>query len=169
MNRDFFIMADFNKAIAKTLAKEGGSRFTNDLNDNGGATKYGVSQSSYPKLDIYNLTENQAREIYKRDYWNRIRGDDITSQAIAENIFDTCVNMGVRTGSRIAQLCLDIEPADGIIGNQSLSVINSADDTLFISNFTVAKIARYAHICNKNKSQKKFLLGWINRTLGGCV
>ncbi len=162
-------MADFNKAIGKTLAHEGGAKSTDDPTDRGGATKFGISQRAYPNVDIRNLTEQQAREIYKRDYWDRIRGDEITSQAIAENIFDTAVNMGVRTASRLAQVALDIEPADGIIGSQSLKVINAADEPLFIANYTIAKIARYASICNRNKKQKKYLLGWINRALGGVA
>ncbi len=160
-------MADFNKAIGKTLAHEGGAKFTDDPIDRGGATKYGISQRAYPNVDIRNLTEQQARDIYKRDYWDRVHADKITSQAIAENIFDTAVNMGVRTASRLAQVALDIEPADGIIGSQSLKIINTADESLFIANYTVAKIARYTYICNRNKSQKKYLLGWINRALGG--
>jgi lysozyme family protein len=96
-------MADFNKAIVTTLAREGGSKFTDDPNDRGGATKYGISQRSYPNIDIRNLSEQDARTIYKRDYWDRLRGDEITSQVIAEQLFDTCVNMGVKTGSRLAQ------------------------------------------------------------------
>jgi len=162
-------MADFNKAIGKTLAHEGGAKFTDDPTDRGGATKYGISQRAYPDVDIRNLTEQQAQDIYKRDYWDRIRADEITSQAIAENIFDTAVNMGVRTASRLAQVALDIEPADGIIGSQSLKTINAADESLFIASYTIAKIARYAYICNRNKSQKKYLLGWINRALGGVA
>lgn len=162
-------MADFNKAIGKTLAREGGSRFTDDPSDRGGATKYGISQRSYPNLDIRNLTEQQAREIYKRDFWDRIRGDEVSSQPVAENIFDTCVNMGVRTGSRLAQLAVDIQPADGVIGSKSIEALNIMDEGLFISNFTIAKIARYAHICNQDKTQQKFLLGWLNRALGGNV
>ena len=162
-------MADFSLAIDKTLAHEGGAKFTDDPSDSGGATKYGISQAAYPDLDIRNLTEQQAREIYKRDYWDRVRADEITSQAVAENIFDTSVNMGVRTGSRLAQVAVEIEPADGIIGSQSLKVINNCDEEFFISNYTIAKIARYAYICNKNKSQKRFLLGWINRALGAVA
>jgi lysozyme family protein len=164
-----FVMANFGEAIVKTLAKEGGSRFTNVSSDKGGATKYGISQAAYPTLDIPNLTEQQARDIYKRDYWDRVRGDDIKSDLIAENIFDTAVNMGVRTASRLVQITLSIDPADGIIGSASLAVINQQDEKIFIANFTLAKIARYAHICNKDSTQNKFLLGWINRALGGAV
>ena len=162
-------MADFNKSIVVTLAREGGSKFTDDPNDRGGATKYGISQRAYPDVDIRNLTEQQAREIYKRDYWDHIRGDDIQSQVIAEHIFDTCVNMGVKTGSRMAQSVLGIQPADGVIGSASLAAINQADPTLFVAGFTLAKIARYAYICNRDKSQSKYLLGWVNRSLGGVA
>ncbi len=88
-------MADFNAAIVKTLAREGGAKYTDDPDDPGGATKYGISQRAYPDLNIRNITEAEVRDIYKRDYWDRIRGDEIKSQIVAENIFDTAVNMGV--------------------------------------------------------------------------
>lgn len=162
-------MANYNDAIVKTLAREGGSRFTDIANDRGGATKYGISQAAYPTIDIPNLTEQQARDIYKRDYWDRIRGDDIHAQLIAENIFDTAVNMGTRTASRLVQITLSIVPADGVIGSESLAVINQQDEKIFIAHFTLAKIARYAKICMNDKTQSKFLLGWINRALGGEV
>lgn len=162
-------MASFEQAIVKTLAHEGGAKFTDDPNDGGGATKYGISKRAYPHLDIRNLSEFQAREIYKRDYWDRVRGDDITSQLIAENVFDTCVNMGVRTGSRLAQIALGIVPADGIIGSESLARINSTDEKAFLAAYTIAKVARYTHICNRDRTQQRFLLGWINRALGGAA
>jgi len=158
-------MADFNTAIIKTLVHEGGDTFTNDTTDRGGATKYGISEKAYPDLDIRNLTEDQAKAIYKQDYWDRVRGDDIQSQMIAETIFDVCVNMGVAGGSKLAQKTLKIEPADGIIGPQSLAVINAADEDLFVAKFALAKIQRYTEICRADESQKKYLLGWLNRTL----
>lgn len=162
-------MADFTQAITKTLVHEGGDTFTDDQTDHGGATRYGISQNAYPDLDIQNLTEDQAKDIYRRDYWMRMRGDDIDSQAVAENIFDACVNMGVHGGSKLAQLSLGIEPADGIIGSQSLGVINGADEELFLAKFALAKMQRYADICAADSSQKKYLLGWLNRTLANTA
>ena len=158
-------MANFNQAINKTLAHEGGDTFTNDTLDHGGETKYGVSQKAYPDLDIRNLSEEQAKDIYRRDYWNRVKGDEIQSQIVAETIFDVCVNMGVAGGSKLAQKTLAIEPADGIIGPQSLAAINAANEDLFIAKFALAKIQRYTEICQADSSQKKYLLGWLNRTL----
>ena len=162
-------MADFEEAIVKTLAHEGGAKFTSDPKDRGGDTKFGISQRAYPELDIKNLTEETAKAIYKKDYWDRTEADNIDSQLIAENIFDTAVNMGVRTASRMAQKILDINPADGIIGPQSLKIINSASVDLFISKYTLQKVSHYVKICQKNKSQKKYLLGWMNRALEDVV
>jgi lysozyme family protein len=162
-------MANFNDAIVKTLAREGGAKFTDVASDRGGATKYGISQAAYPTLDIRNLTEQQARDIYKRDYWDRIGGDAIQSQLVAEDIFDTAVNMGIRTASRIAQLCADVSPADGVIGGNSVDAINAINEHQFLAAYKLSKIARYTDICNRDRSQTKFLLGWINRTLGAAA
>jgi lysozyme family protein len=162
-------MASFDDAIDATIAKEGGAKITRDPTDRGGTTKYGISARAYPGLDIANLTEDDAKVIYKRDYWDRVRGDNIKSQVVAESIFDTCVNMGVRTGSRLAQTAAGITPADGIIGLASVNTLNVRDQDLFTSAYTIVKIARYAHICKRNPSQKKYLLGWINRALGGMA
>ena len=159
-------MARFDLAVVKTLIHEGGSLFVNDPTDRGGATKYGISQRAYPDLDIRNLTEQQARDIYRRDYWDRVRADDIVSQAVAASIFDTAVNMGARTASRLAQVSAGVEPVDGVIGSQSLRTINDANESLFLASYAIVKIARYARICTQDKSQKKYLLGWLNRVLG---
>jgi lysozyme family protein len=57
-------------------------------------TKYGISAKSYPTLDIRNLTLAQAKEIYKRDYWDRIRLD-VRPYGAAICLFDCAVNQGV--------------------------------------------------------------------------
>ena len=161
-------MADFSTAIEKTLKREGGDTYTEIAGDNGGATKFGISQAAYPKLVIRNLTQQGAEEIYKRDYWDRVRGDEIALQSVAENIFDTAVNMGVRTASKLTQLCLDMDPVTGNIGPETVTKINATDEHLFLCSFTISKIARYANICNQDRKQSKFLLGWINRALGAA-
>ncbi|MBL1278001.1 MAG: hypothetical protein COB30_018140 [Ectothiorhodospiraceae bacterium] len=162
-------MADFSLAITKTLQHEGGDTFTNDTLDHGGATKYGISQKAYPNIDIRSLTEQQATEIYRHDYWDKVKGNDIHSQIIAETIFDVSVNMGVNAGSKLAQQTLKINPADGIIGPQSLAVINVANEDLFIAKFALAKIKRYTEIVTADSSQKKYLLGWLNRALASTA
>ncbi len=156
-------MADFNKAIEKTLINEGG--YIDDPSDKGGETKFGISKRAYPDVDIKNLTINGAKTIYKRDYWDKIKADDINSQAVANDLFDTAVNMGARTASKILQGCANTHP-DGYIGANSLKAINATNEELLLLRFKLAKIARYAYITKKRPENKKYLLGWINRTLG---
>jgi len=156
-------MANFNEAIEKTLVNEGGYVF--DKDDAGGETKFGISKRSYPDVDIKNLTTDEAKAIYKKDYWNKLKADDIASQKVAFELFDTAVNMGVRTASKLIQGCSGAF-VDGIIGSQSLESINNIDEELLLLRFKLAKVSRYAYLAKKRPANRKYLLGWINRTLG---
>ena len=160
-------MAEFDVAIPKLLAKEGGAKYTEIDGDKGGATKYGISKAAYPDEDIARLTESRAKELYLRDYWDRCTLSYFESQEIAENIFETAVNMGPNTASQLAQFVAGVKP-DGRIGPVTRKAIESMGTQNFICQFKLAAIARYAHQCNKDRSQNKFLLGWINRVLGGA-
>jgi lysozyme family protein len=162
-------MADFDSAIVKTLAREGGAKITEDPKDKGGLTKYGISQRSYPLVNIRALTEEQARRIYKTDFWDKVRGDDVQSQPVAEALFDTAVNMGAVTAIRLAQYSVGIQPADGVLGPQSLAGLNAVPEHEFLANLTLGKIARYVNICLKDGSQQRFLLGWVRRALEGSA
>ena len=155
-------MANFEKAINKILKFEGG--YVNDKNDSGGETKFGISKKTYPNLDIKNLTIGQAKEIYKRDYWNKIKGDFIKSQKIAELLFDTAINMGIKTAIILAQKCLNVK-VDGILGKITLSVLNSIDEEKFIYCFKLQRIKRYLWIVKRNKKNRKFFFGWVNRVI----
>lgn len=155
-------MADFNLAVKHTLDKEGG--LSNDMFDLGGLTKFGISSKSYPNEDIENMTIDRAKFLYKRDYWDVIKGDQINSQKVAESIFDFAVNAGVKTSSRLAQKVIGSNP-DGIIGPNTLSLLNGYDWELFVCQFALLKIERYCEIVGGNPSQLKFLRGWTLRSL----
>lgn len=61
-------------------------------------TKYGISAASYPTLDIARLTLADAAEIYERNYWNPIGGDQLARRiggGMAFVIFDMAINSGV--------------------------------------------------------------------------
>ena len=79
----------FKQALTFTLKWEGGL-----TRDSGGLTKWGISQNAYPDLDIANLTPQEAMDIYKRDYWDRIGGDNLPMPYCVA-AFDTAVNCGV--------------------------------------------------------------------------
>ncbi|KKK79728.1 hypothetical protein LCGC14_2830570, partial [marine sediment metagenome] len=66
-------MANFEKSAEKLGIFEGG--YSNDKNDAGGETNHGISKRSYPELDIKNLTKDDAKKIFKRDFWNPLNLD----------------------------------------------------------------------------------------------
>jgi len=64
-------MTAFDKAFEILIGHEGG--YVNDVNDRGGETRYGISKRAYPHIDIANLTLAQAKEIYRTDYWDKVK------------------------------------------------------------------------------------------------
>lgn len=156
-------MANFDKAIEKVLINEGG--YVNDPADSGGETKFGISKRAYPSVDIKNLTADEAKAIYKKDYWDKIKGDDIADDVVAYEIFDTAVNMGVRTSTKLVQIVVGAVP-DGILGAKTLAAINETDVELLVVKFKLSKIARYTHLAKTNPKNRKFFFGWINRVMG---
>lgn len=153
-------------AIKKVISDvEGGSKITNDPKDKGGLTKYGISQKAYPNLDIRNLSEAQAIAIYKRDYWDKIRGDEIKSYKVAYTLFNQAVNRGVAPTIRNAQAVLGVAQ-DGKFGPLTLNALNGMSEEDFISRFLADALNDYRAIASNEGPEdpdKKFEKGWINR------
>lgn len=87
-----------DKGLDFVLKWEGG--YVNDPNDKGGETKYGISKRAYPNLDIKGLTLDEAKTIYRRDYWDVCKCDNLP-YPMDILVFDTSVNMGVSRASHI--------------------------------------------------------------------
>lgn len=100
------------------LKHEGG--YVNHPTDPGGETKYGISKRAYPDVDIAALTEEDAEEIYYRDYWSRIKGDDLPA-GVSCVVMDYAVNSGISRASKALQAACGIKNGDGIIGPHTLS------------------------------------------------
>ena len=71
---------------------------------------------------------------------------------------------GVATAVRLAQIVSGATP-DGKIGPKTMAALNTMDPDKFALAYALAKLARYRDIVTKDRTQQKFLLGWINRTL----
>ena len=168
-------MADFNPAFEKMIVDEGGYVLHTVPGDTGGMTYAGIARNPNPQWPGWALIDRgqqgpaltgMVRSFYKTEYWDRIRGDDIASQAVADSIFNFGVNTGIKVATKLAQLIVGATP-DGAVGDMTLQKFNAINPDAFKNAYALAKITRYADICNKNKTQSKFLLGWINRTLKG--
>jgi lysozyme family protein len=167
-------MADFNPAFEKMISDEGGYQLTDIPGDRGGQTYAGIARKPNPDWAGWQFIDRKdfgsatplVREFYKSNFWDRVRGDDITNQAIAETIFNFAVNTGVGVASKLAQLIVGTTP-DGAIGPKTLERLNICTAEKFLPAYTLAKIQRYVNICMKDRSQSKFLLGWVRRSLEG--
>lgn len=115
--------ANFPAVMVQIFHHEGG--YVNHPRDPGGETKFGISKRSYPREDILNLTKARAAEIYRADFWAKVRGDDLPA-GIDLVAMDPAVNSGVSRGVRWLQQALGAK-ADGRIGPETVKRAQQAN------------------------------------------
>lgn len=147
-------MSDFHRAFDLLMESEGG--YSDDPADPGGETNLGISKRAYPKEDIRFLTLYQAKELYKRDYWDAIRADELP-YPINILIFDAAVNQGKKAAVRMLQEALKIKQ-DGVIGQQTIKAAVAASDAV-CADYLSIRAVRYANTANFGR----FGRGWMRR------
>lgn len=145
----------FNHAFDVVIASEGGH--TNDQNDPGGETKYGICKRDYPHLDIQSLTIEDAKSIYRRDYWELAKCD-LYPSPLDLCMFDAAVNQGVTTAIKLLQKALNV-PQDGIIGPVTKRKITTTDIHELTSIFMADRALRYTGTRNFDRYGR----GWLKR------
>ena len=165
-------MADVTKLVPHILKWEGG--FINDPDDLGGATNKGVTIKTYtffrwrkhqstPTIDdLKNISDEEFTAILKEMYWDACRADRIESQSVANAIVDWAWNSGTVTAAKGLQKALGVT-VDGVIGNVTLSAINSIDAETMFDLVQKTRIAYLERICVSRPANKKFMKGWMNR------
>lgn len=112
--------------------------------------------------EMKNLSKQTALEIYRKKYWDRMKGDLITSQKIAELLFDGCVNHGNNTGIKLMQKVLGVAQ-DGIMGPNTLNAINTGNFQKIYEDYKNERINFYYSLVDARPDQAVFLRGWLNR------
>lgn len=126
----------FERAFDRLMRHEGG--YVSDPADPGGETKWGISKRSYPDLDIANLTREAAREIYRRDFWERIRADDLPD-GVAFQAFDFAVNSGIETAVRYLQRALGVAD-DGHYGEATREAARAMSESDLILRLVAERL-----------------------------
>ncbi|MBQ8465701.1 MAG: hypothetical protein IJ545_06805 [Alphaproteobacteria bacterium] len=147
-------MNNFNFAVNMTLRREG--VLCNDPKDTGGLTKYGISKTAYPNLDICALTQDDAIAIYKRDYWNASKCE-LLPFPLDVLTFDAAVNHGIKPAIKILQRALKVTD-DGIIGPKTIEAARKAPDNICTLYF-IERMWSYSQARTYNTHGK----GWRNR------
>ena len=168
--------ATFENKVLDILNNEGG--FTNDPNDPGGATNKGISwsvwQSTSQKIlnleptlqNLQDLTDLQAKEIYRSLYWEPIHADEIIDGDLRYFLFDFYVNAG---GNAVKVLQRTINQnggsvvVDGVIGAKTVEAINSINFIILYNSFKENRQLYYNKLASNNSKLATFLKGWTNR------
>ena len=144
---------NFDTAFDRLLGHEGG--YTNHKNDPGGETNWGISKRSYPHTDIARLTRDEAKHIYKRDFWDKLGSAD---PAIKFQVFDFAVNAGIQTAVRKLQAAIEVAD-DGHWGPVSDAKLAECDKNDVLMRFAAQRLRFYTLLSTFGTFGK----GWVNR------
>lgn len=147
--------ANFDKAFDAIVGVEGG--YVNDPRDPGGETKYGISKRSYPNEDIPNLTLARAKEIYLRDFWTPIRGDELP-WPLSLFVFDGAVNHGLGAAIRTLQKTVGVAQ-DGSFGAKTVKAVAKQEPRELCALFMADRALRYQGTRNFDINGR----GWLKR------
>ena len=186
-------MAQFSISDRKTAGHEGG--YANNPADRGGETYRGIARKRWPEWEGWPIIDRLKLEsdfpnnievdpdihslvvkFYHDNFWKTINGDSIQQQEIADELYDTGVNMGTGVAIKILQNSLNILnknqqlykdiKEDGNVGQQTLGAISAFLSTrkleLLLKVMNVSQGCRYLQLL-QDPSQEQFAIGWINR------
>ncbi|WP_210482807.1 glycoside hydrolase family 108 protein [Microvirga antarctica] len=156
----------FAGAMKVVLAYEGGR--AHHPADPGGRTNQGVTQRVYDgyrdrqkkeRRSVYNANAIEISEIYRLQYWQKIRGDALPS-GIDVVVFDGAVNSGPVQSAKWLQRALGTVPVDGMIGEVTLSAVEAhPDHDQLIAGILERRLAFLAAL----RTWPIFGRGWSNR------
>lgn len=173
----------FEKAIAFSLKEEGGRNF-NIVNgkpviksyakaDLGGATAYGVTWQTLKTAykagivgheDICKLTPEEARLIYKKNYWDKYKWQEL-KWPVCLCCLDCCINHGkfAYILQRAAVECGQSVVIDGKFGPKTFAALKACEPQKLVKAIYKQRKIYYEKIIARNPSQEKYRKGWMRR------
>lgn len=152
-------MTTFNEAFNRLIAHEGG--YSNHPSDPGGETMYGITKRVAMEHgytgNMRDLTREQAKSIYRAEYWDRAKADEYDF-AIGFQLFDAAVNHGIGNAVRFLQRAVGVAD-DGIVGSVTLRAIRAMRTSDVVMRFNAERLDFYA----KLSTFTSFGRGWTRR------
>ena len=168
------------------LNSEGG--YVNHKNDRGGETYKGIARNFWGNWEGWPLIDRMDRgkyrtdreftealeklpklnekvaAFYKKEFWDRMRLDEVKSDKIKLLMMDFGVNFGHKRAVKYAQICSGAF-VDSLIGPKTIAAINSTDGNKFCYQFLMECMEGYYSLVQRNDSQRVFFFGWIGRVV----
>jgi lysozyme family protein len=154
---------NFDKCLAMVLKHEGG--FVDHPKDPGGATNMGVTLGTYEQWvgrsvtieEMKALTVDDVAPIYRKNYWDRVRGDDLPS-GVDWSVFDWAVNSGPSRSAKALQKIVMVT-RDGAIGPKTLAAVGDHKPEDLINTMHTARQRFYERLSTFDT----FGRGWSRR------
>lgn len=154
---------NFDKCLEMLLHHEGG--YVNDSRDSGGMTNLGVTKRVYDKWidresteeEMRNLTPEDVSPIYKKNYWDRVKGDLLPS-GLDWACFDWAVNSGSGRPAKAVQRAVGAT-VDGAIGKNTVALVMEKDPEFIIDYVYTVRKSFYEGL----DDYKHFGRGWSRR------
>lgn len=155
----------YDRALSEVFKHEGG--YVDHPKDPGGATNMGITFAvlkawrgrEITKQDVKNLTRAEAADIYRKNYWDKVRGDELPA-GLDLAVFDFAVNSGPKRAAEFLQRLLGVT-ADGIIGPDTLAAVRAIKDVALMINMYMD---RRESFLKGLKTFPTFGKGWMSRT-----
>jgi len=187
-------MANFNPAFKRTLVHEG--EYVSDPRDRGGETYKGIARRRHPGWEGWARIDKAKRRrgfpaslrsdaalqaevgnFYRRTFWEPLQGDALPDQAIAEELFDSAVNMGLTRATEFLQRALNVLNrggklyadlvVDGDLGSKTLAALHAYlkkdPAELLLKVLNVLQGAHYIQLMTQSPVQEAFARGWFKR------
>ena len=156
------MLTKFDDIIEVVLHHEGG--YVNDPKDPGGETNFGIAKRSHPDVDIKNLTKDGAKDIYRKDYWDKNKVDEVPDD-LKHIFFDMCVNQGRGRAVKILQQAANAKGAglkvDGGMGPMTIAAMEGVE----LQRVRAYRIKYYADLVTRKPDLERFYFGWFRRGL----
>jgi lysozyme family protein len=176
-----------DQLIDEVIGREGG--YSNHPADRGGPTRWGVTEQTARahgyKGDMRVYPRELAVEVYRETYWRLPGFNQVATvfPAVAAEMFDTGVNMGIGVPPKLLQRALNLLnrgatdypdiAVDGQIGRGTIAALDNyakkrgaTGELVLLTTLNGFQLARYADITEKRPANEAFFYGWVaNRVL----
>lgn len=174
----------FDNALRDVLHIEG--EYSDNPHDRGGKTKYGITEAMARLYgysgDMRDLPLDLAKRIYRDEFWNPLSCDTVAvfSQRLANELFDTAVNMGPAVPVRLLQRTLNVlnrnekdyydVPVNGKMDQPTILALQAyflarrkAGETVLLKCLNALQGERYISLAETDRTQETFMYGWIDK------